>query len=114
MRSAYAVHRPVANSYLVRERDRRRLRDLLKVLAGALLIAAALLGIIRTQLAVLDTGYRIGQLERELRELAQAERELSLEAAHLSGPDRLRERAREELGMVERSVDRLVFSQEIR
>jgi 4-amino-4-deoxy-L-arabinose transferase-like glycosyltransferase len=41
---AYAVRRPVVNSYLVRQRDRRRLRELVAVVAAVLPLAAALLG----------------------------------------------------------------------
>ena len=43
MRNAYTVHRPVINAYLVRERDRRRLRDLALVLLAVFPLALGLM-----------------------------------------------------------------------
>ena len=46
MRSSYAFTRPVANSYLVRERDRRLLRELVLVLLVVLCLGGGLLEVI--------------------------------------------------------------------
>ena len=61
MRSAYAyaVRRPVVNSYLVRERDRRRLRELGLVLLLVLTLGGGLLGYTWIHLEVLRTGFRV-------------------------------------------------------
>ena len=103
MPSAYSVRRPVVNAYLVRERDRRRLRDLLLVVAAIAPLGIGLAGYTWLQLETLRVAYRIESLERELR----------LEAAWLSSPDRLATRARGELGLAEPAVDQVLFAQEL-
>lgn len=108
-RSAYAVHRPVANEYLVRERDRRRLRDLGKVALVLAPLALALSAFTWIHLQVLDAGYRIDRLEHELHALEREESRLRLEAAYLSNPKRIERRARRELDMRPPEVDQLVF-----
>lgn len=109
-RSTYAVHRPVANEYLVRERDRRRLRDLGKVLLVLAPIALALTGFTWIHLQVVDAGYQIDVLEQKLHELKRQESRLQLESAYLSNPDLIERRAREELGMRAPTVDQLFFA----
>lgn len=108
-RSAYALHRPVANEYLVRERDRRRLRDLGKVVLVLAPLALALSAFTWVHLQVLDAGYRIDRLEHELHALERDESRLRLEAAYLSNPKRIERRARRELDMRPPEVDQLVF-----
>lgn len=112
-RGAYAFHRPVDNSYLVRERDRRRLRDLALLVAALLPLGLGLLGYTWVHLEVLDTGYRIGELERQREELTRRERQLRLEAAYLSSPRLIEERATAELGMVAPALERTVFWEEL-
>ncbi len=108
-RSSYAVHRPVANEYLVRERDRRRLRDLVKVVLVLAPVALALTGFTWIHLQVLDAGYHIDTLERRLHDLERKESRMRLESSYLSNPDLIERRAREELGMRPPTVDQLVF-----
>ena len=100
MRSAYAYHRQVENSYLVRERDRRRWRELWRVVAVALPVALALVVYIWLHLVVLDTAYAIGGLEVTLAELARTAAPLDLEADRLAALPEVERRAREELGMI--------------
>jgi len=109
LRGAYVVRRPVVNAYLVRERDRKRLRELLWVLLLVLPIASGLLIDIWVHLQVIRTGYRVNELERHLGELAQQERRLRLEASYLSSPQRVEDRATEELGMVEPRREQLIY-----
>lgn len=100
MRSAYAYHREVENSYLVRERDRRRWRELGRVVAVALPVALALVVYIWLHLVVLDTAYAIGGLEATLAGLERTAAQLDLEADRLSALPEVERRASEELGMV--------------
>jgi cell division protein FtsL len=104
----------VANEYLVRERDRRRLRDLAKVTLVLAPVALALTAFTWVHLQVLDAGYRIDRLEHELHALERQESRLRLEASYLSNPKRIERRAREELGMRPPAVDQLVFVEEAR
>lgn len=112
MKTSYAINRPVENTYLVRERDRRRLRELGKVLLVLIPLGALLLVYIGAHLAVLDKAYRIQELERELEELSRRERQLRLEEAYLASPPRLEERARDELGMVPPRREQMIFLEE--
>jgi len=111
---AYTVRRPVVNAYLVRQRDRRRLRELGGVVAVVILLGAALLAYTWLQLETLRVGYRIEDLEREAHRLAQVERQLRLESAHLAHPERLARLAHERLGLVPPAVDQVLFLEEIR
>jgi cell division protein FtsL len=113
LRNAYAFTRPVANSYLVRERDRRLLRELLMVLLVVLCLGGGLLAYTGIHLEVTRTGYRIDKLERELEEQTRKERELRLEAAYLASPTRIEQRAVAELGMQPPSLEQVIFWEEL-
>jgi cell division protein FtsB len=113
MRLQYAVRRPVVNEYLVRERDRRRVRDLLRVVVWVLPVAAALLTYISVHLTVLDRAYQIRVLEQRIKDLTRTERQLRLEAAYLGSPPLIEERAREELGMATPRPDQVLFPGEL-
>lgn len=114
MRSPYALKRPVANDYLVRERDRRLVRDLAGVAASVLLVGAGLLGYTWIHVETNAVGYRIDQLDKQLHGLHQAERRLELEAAFRSQPRRLEARASEELGMRPPQIGETFFYDELR
>ena len=61
----------------------------------------------------LRVAYRIESLERESHRLAQIERQLRLEAAYLASPERLAERAHDELGFAEPAVEQVIFVEEL-
>lgn len=106
---SYTVHRPVVNEYLVRERDRRRLRDLGRV---ALILAPAALALSLftwIHLEVLDAGYKIEELEGTLHRLERRESRLRLESSYLASPDLIERRATGELGMKAPEIRQLVF-----
>ena len=113
-RSEYAFTRPVVNTYLVRERDRRLLRELAMVVLVVVCLGGGLLAYTWMHLEVLDTGYRIVDLERRLRDLAQEERRLQLESAYLASPPRIEERAVKELGMTGPVMEQVIFAEELR
>ena len=99
MARAYVVRRPVINSYLVRERDRRRLRELGWVLAVVVPVGLLLLGYVALRLEVLRVGYRLTGLELALEQRVQQERRLELERSRLTHPGLIERRAVTELGM---------------
>ena len=109
MNRSYTVHRPVANEYLVRERDRRSRRQLLQVLLVLAPVGLALTAFTWIHLQVLDAGYRIEELEGRRHELERRESRLRLEAAYLASPNLIERRAREELAMRPPELDQLVF-----
>lgn len=113
MPSTYAYHRQVENTYLVRDRDRRRRREHLRVLLYALPLAVALLGYIWLHVRVLDTAYAIGKLERELAAAERQRVELALRVAQRSALPQVEARARKELGMVNPTLDHTLFWDEL-
>ena len=113
MRNAYAFTRPVVNSYLVRERDRRRVRELAIVLVVVLCLGGGLLAYTWIHLEVTRTGYRIDKLERELTDQAREERKLRLEAAYLASPSLVERRAVKELGLQPPALEQVVFWEEL-
>ena len=113
MKSIYAIHRPVVNAYLVRERDRRFGREVVRFLLVVGPVAAALVVCTWVHMEVSRTGYRIGAVERELDRLVQEERRLRLEASYLADPARLETRAQEELGMSVPALEQMVFASEL-
>ena len=113
MRNVYAFRRPVLNTYLVRERDRRLLRELALVLLAVVLLGGGLLAYTWIHLEALRTGYRIDLCERQLRDLAQIERQLQLEASYLASPQRIEERAVRLLHMQQPALEQVVFWEEM-
>ncbi|MEE8138273.1 MAG: hypothetical protein V3R89_05715 [Thermoanaerobaculia bacterium] len=113
MRGTYAAGRPVLNSYLVRQRDRKRRRELALLLLATLPVALGLLGYVWLNLELLDIGYEIHRLERTLEAEEQLHRKLLMEAAYLASPQRIEARASEELGMVPASLEQLIFLEEV-
>ena len=113
MRRAYAFTRPVLNTYLTRERDRRRRRELGWVLL--LVLPVGLCGLVYVWLhyQTLAVGYSIPALEQELETQLEIERSLSLEAAALAAPEAIEKRAIEELGMVVPETSRIVFTEQL-
>ena len=99
MRRAYAFTRPVLNTYLTRERDRRRRRELGWVLMLVLPVGVCGLVYVWLHYQSLAVGYSIPLLEAELEAQLEIERALSLEAAALAAPETIERRAVEELGM---------------
>ncbi|MFQ5526567.1 MAG: cell division protein FtsL [Thermoanaerobaculia bacterium] len=109
MRRSYAVVRPVFNAYLIRERDRRRRRELLWVAAVLLPVGLCALTYVWLHVEVLRVGYRIHELEERLEQRQELERRLGLEAAFLESPQRIEQRATEELGLSAPAGEQLVF-----
>ncbi|MCZ6507621.1 MAG: hypothetical protein O7A98_00555 [Acidobacteria bacterium] len=113
MKSAYSLRRPVANVYLVRDRDRRLRRELLAVLALALPLSAGILAYVWISSQVWDVGYEVLRLERVLERQLENERQLRVEAATLSRHDGIERRAAGELGLREVELSQVVFAEEL-
>ncbi|MFL6194939.1 MAG: cell division protein FtsL [Thermoanaerobaculia bacterium] len=113
MRNAYAFTRPVANTYLVRERDRRRVRELMLVLLVVVCLGGGLLAYTWIHLEVTRAGYHIDELETELTALTRKERQLRLESAYLAGPSKIEQRAVSELKMQAPALEQVLFWEEL-
>jgi cell division protein FtsL len=110
---AYAYHRRVENAWLVRERDRRRARELALVVLVALPVVVALLAYTWLHVKVLDTAYHIDELEGTLRELERRRDALAIEEARHTAPPEIERRAVEELGMRTPTAGRTLRWQEL-
>ena len=113
MKSTYSLRRPVANVYLVRDRDRRLRRDLLAMLAVALPLSGAVLAYVWLSSQVWDVGYEVLRLERQLEQSLERERQLRLEAAELSRHGRVEVRALGDLGLLPLGPEDVVFAGEL-
>lgn len=113
MPRSYAIHRPVENTYLVRERDRRFVRELLGVVAAVVVLGGGLLAYTWVHIEILRTGYRIDDLEKRLHQLQEEERRWLLKTASLTHPEVVARRARQELGMQAPSLDQTLFYAEL-
>ncbi len=110
LKTPYLLPRPPRNRYLVRQRDRRRMHELLRVALAILVVGLALLGYTWLHLELLGSGYRVEGLETRLHELERRERHLRLEEAYLSSPQRVEARASKELGMKPPELGQLLFA----
>ncbi len=114
MRNAYAVRRSVVNPYLVRERDRRRHRELVTLLAIVLSVGVCLLAYVWVHVELLSVGYRVADLEESLDKNRRRQSLLEVEVGHLSSPQRIEERAVTELHMRRPDLSEVIFEREIR
>lgn len=109
MRAAgYAYHREVENAWLVRQRDRRRLRELALVVLAVSTVVLALLAYTWLNVRVLETAYRIDSLEGTLKDLERRRAALALEEARATALPIVEARAAAELGMVSAAAARTV------
>jgi hypothetical protein len=103
----------VENAYLVRQRDRRLLREFAGLLAAVLLLGGGLLSYTWMHIEILRTGYRVNSSEKALHRLLEKERRLRLDVSHLSHPEEIRRRAGQELGMASPTLEQTLFLAEI-
>ena len=113
MRSAYVISRPVDNSYLVRDRDRQLLKDVLKGVAAVAALGGCLLLYTWIHIETVFTGYSITELEKELHSLREEERRLRLEATYVAHPRRVRDRAEEHLGLAPADLGQILFYEQL-
>ena len=109
----YAIRRPVENAYLVRQRDRRRVRDLVGVLVVVCLAGCGLLAYTWMHVEILRAGYAATGLEQQLERLMEEERRHRLELSRATRPERIEVRARDELGMAPPVLDQTLFLEEV-
>ena len=108
MKSSYTYNRPVVNTYLIRNRDLRRLRELLLIGVVMLALGGTFLTYTWIHIEVLKTGYHLESLARDLEAQQQQERRLEIEEAYLRSPRVIWKRAANELGMIPVDIDRMV------
>jgi len=83
------------------------LRELLACLVLLLVIGGFISVTVWRGVAFINVGYQIRDLERKQAEFLQLNRELKIERAMLSNPERIESAARSMLGMTEPSPDQI-------
>ena len=105
----YAVRRPVDNVYLVRERDRRRTRELLALLLAVLPPMAVLFAAVWANLETVRLGYQIEHLQRQRDVLVERRRHLEMERAQAASFSRVERIAREALNLGAPRPDQVIL-----
>ena len=96
----FAIKKDVRNNPIVREVDRERHREMWRsVTIGAFLVIVVLFSMWQ-HIRVLQFGYQMEPMQRELAEERERQRHLRLEIETLRSPDYIEQRATNELRMV--------------
>jgi hypothetical protein len=106
---AYAVRRPVENLYLVRERDRRRTRELVALTLAALPPAVVLFLAIWANLETVRLGYQLANLGRVRETLLERKHQLEMDRAQAAALARVEPIARGRLGLVPPTLDQVIL-----
>jgi cell division protein FtsL len=91
----YAQKKPIENSHIVRERDRKRFRELLAVLGLGVPIGLFLLLFTWQNLEVIRLGHEATRLQKKKQEIENANRALQLELDRRSSLGAVEQRATE-------------------
>jgi cell division protein FtsL len=106
---AYAVRRPVENVYLVRERDRRRSRELFALALAAIPPVVVLFVAVWANVKTVELGYRIASLAKTREQLLEKKRQLEMDRAQAAALARVEEVSRRTLGLVPPTLDQVVL-----
>ena len=106
---AYAVRRPVENVYLVRERDRRRTRELVALALAAVPPATVLFLAIWANLETVGLGYQLAKLARMRETLLERRHVLEMDRAQAVALQRVERIARGTLGLVPPTLDQVIL-----
>jgi cell division protein FtsL len=104
-RARAAAGQVQVNRRLVRERDQKRTRELLRFLGTAAVLAVPVLGYVWQRVDFLRVSYRYEALQKQRQTLQQEMERLQLERATLMDHDRVERLARLRLGLVDPPAD---------
>src|SRR5947208_5032863 len=89
----YAQKKPIENTHIVRERDRKRFRELFSVVVLGLFIAGFLIIFTWQNLSVIRLGHEATRLQQEKKQLENANKALRLEIDRLTSLAAVEQRA---------------------
>jgi hypothetical protein len=89
----YAQKKPIENTHIVRERDRRRFRELFSVVVLGLFIGGFLIIFTWQNLSVIRLGHEATRLQQQKKELENANKALRLEIDRLTALGSVEQRA---------------------
>ncbi len=104
----YFLNKRGGNEQLVREVDRKRHRGLLMGIVTALALALAVLAYAWQHFEMIRIGYQVEELRMDQERLLKIHRQLGLEKAALTSPDRIEALATGRLGMAYPSASQVV------
>ena len=104
-RARAAAGQVQVNRRLVRERDQKRTRELLRFLGLSAVLAVPVLGYVWQRVDFLRVSYRYEALQKDRQTLQQEIDRLQLERATLMDHDRVERLARQRLGLVDPPAD---------
>ncbi len=93
---AYAVRRPVENVYLVRERDRRRSRELFGLALAAVPPVVVLFVAIWANVKTVELGYQLATVAKRREALLETKRKLEMDRAQAAALSRVERRLPED------------------
>jgi hypothetical protein len=106
---AYAVRRPVENLYLVRERDRRRTRELVALALAAVPPAVVLFLAIWANLETVRLGYQLAGVSKNREALLERKHRLEMDRSQAAALARVEPIARGTLGLVPPTLDQVIL-----
>lgn len=98
----------IDNSRLVKELDFQKTKECLVLMTLAMLCLLVLLCLAWQQFEVIRRGYEREELRKEIKHLAEINRQLNLERATLRSPQRIDLIARKQLGLISPSFHHIV------
>lgn len=104
----FSMTKAVRNEQLVRELDRKRHRELFMVVMTALVLTVAVIVYAWPHFEIIRLGYRMEELREQRETLTEEKRQLELQLATESDPERIERIATEELGMIYPDADHVV------
>jgi cell division protein FtsL len=104
-RARAAAGQVQVNRRLVRERDQKRTRELLRFLGTAAVLAVPVLGYVWQRVDFLRVSYHYEALQKQRQQAQQEVERLQLERATLMDHDRVERLARQRLGLVDPPAD---------
>jgi cell division protein FtsL len=109
----YAIKKDVRNNPIVREVDERRLREQWRSVAMGVLFVAVLLFSGWQRVELLQHGYRVEQMQKDLRNEVEVNRHLRLEIETLKAPQRIEALALGRLKLVTPQTDAAVVIERV-
>jgi cell division protein FtsB len=89
----YTQKKPIENTHIVRERDRRRFRELLAILSLGVPIGAFLLLFTWQNLEVIRLGHEATRLQKQLKDTQAEHKQLEVELDRLTSLDAVEKQA---------------------
>jgi cell division protein FtsL len=99
--SADSIRKTIPGQRPVKERDSRRIRNLLLIVVVGIGVLLPFFTYTWQQIEIIGYGYQIQELKKQERELLEVQKELKIRKAELESLDRIERIARTKLGLAD-------------